>query len=842
MPGRRFRAAVVLFLAVSAVADAQKANERETEAQKVDRYLDSLNLGELRIIHLESVLEQDPGDAATARTLADLYAVRLLAISEPTEAEALNHRIDALLKAHPEAATPMLRVMRLQGDYNRAEALVSKWIDNPEDDDSREAARTILNRITPELDEQQAQLFRDLEKEQERVDELPEGPERSRREQAVSQLAEVAGRALYFDAWSNYDLGLLQPGATAAEPLQRARAGFLKLLGVAKVDEADAAMLGSNGMARAALGAGLAAFAAGDESVAKAWFDLLHQEAVNPEIRDLADYWTVWAHLNKGQEAKVQELVNQLADSLGASATPGQEALAALLVRAGFGPKAGPDRKSLGLQGLQALARMKRYDRVRQLIERYAIPVEGRDEIVFRWVSAREKFEAAQKSRQAGDFQAAAKAFESVLAAKDAASAPDLIANTRYLLAWSRYQAGDLARAAEAFGLAAKDLQSRNDSDAPDAAWMRAVALQRLAARDASQAPAAIKALEAFRRDYPDHANAKLVAFEVLKLRGGTITVESAEQKPINDPTYGPTCLAALRHHYDQWRKGHDAAERSKVERAIAAYHKLPEASRTTEGQLEYRLVEADIALAADPSSDEAVTQLDQAASLADALPADDRLVHWYHRDRLQSAQANGDTSTARVEARWLSQHAQGTATEQFALITLARMADAALARADPADRPARLAEAHETYARLATALGESPEAIADDRNALVANARLAAYAAELGRHDEAADRYDAILKAYPKDANYLRRAGHAHFQAGHFERSLNCWQTLVNGLSDGSDGWFEAKYYQLASLAKLDRDAARQVFEQFRVLYPKLGGEAWKARFESLREGLGIP
>ncbi len=618
-------------------------------------------------------------------------------------------------------------------------------------------------------------------------------------------------------------------------------------MGVAKVDEIDAEMLASTGMARAALGAALAAFAAGDESASNAWFDLLHKEGVNPEIRDLADYWTVWAHLNGGQGAKAITLVDKLVDTLGASATPGQEALATLLVRAGFGPKAEPGRQPLGLRGLAALARMKRYDRVRQLMGQYNISADGRDEIVFRWAAAREKFETAQKSKQAGDFKAAAKAFNAALSAPDAATAPDLVANARYLLAWSRYQAGDFAQAAEAFAQAAKDLKARNDSDVADAAWMHAVALQRLATADPAQAPDAIAALESFRREYPEHANARLVEFEVMKLRGGPITVESAEQKSTNDPTYGPTCLAALRHHFDHWRKDRAAqrpanVERSKIERAVAAYRKLPEASQSNAGRLECLLAEVDVVLAVDPSSDAAHARLARAEPLAATLPADDRLVLWYHRDRLQAAQSSGDASAARAEALWLSQHARGSVTEQAALITLARMADAALAKADPGSRPARLAEAHEIYARLASSLGESSDALASNRNALVASSRVASYATELGRHAEAAERYDTILKAYPKDANYLRSAGLAHFQAGQFEPALDCWQTLVDGLPAGSDGWFEAKYHLMAALAKVDREAAQQVFEQFRILYPKLGGEAWRGRFESLGEGLGLP
>jgi hypothetical protein len=838
-----FLALAAPLLAPSA-ATAQATPGQAPAAERVDDYLNNLGLGDLRVIHLEEVVGRDPSAQGPARTLADLYAARLLATTEAKEVEGLNARIDALIAKHPEANSPALRVMRLQGDYNRAEALASRWVEDPDDSASRDAAVALLARITPELDEQQAKLFAELDREREAVDELPEGPEKDRREQALSRTAEVAGRALYFDAWSNYYLGILRPEAGADEEFRKARAGFLRLIGVEKVEDVEPDMLASTGMARAALGAGLSAFGAKDEAAGRAWFDLLKKEGANPELRDLADYWVAWALLRLGKVDGLAAVADALDEGTSADASPGREALAALLVRAGYGPKANDALKPAAMIGLHALARMKRPERVRQLIEKYKIPTEGRDEIVFRWAAAQQALEAARKANDPKAFAAAAGRFEEALKAPDAAASPGLAASCRYLLGWSCYQAGDFAAAATAFSQAVGELGAARDPDAPDAAWMNAVALERIAARDRSKAPAAIQALKAFADAYPDHPKAALVELEVMKLGGESITVEQAESTALTDPAYAGICLGAIRNHAARWRKEAAAGrpegeELANLRRALAAFRKLPESVREPSASLEAALAEADVALALDPGSAESREMLDRAGKIADALPPDDRLVGQYHAARFRRAQAANDEPALRAEAEWLARHSGGSPAEQAALIALARLADAALGEATDADRPTRLAAARDAYARLAEALGTTPEAIAASRNALVANARLAGHLESLGRHAEAAARYDAILGAYPKDANYLRRSGLAHFRAGEFAEALDPFETLLAGLEAGSDEWFEAKFYQVSCLARTEPDAAAKVYGQFRALYPELGGRAWRSKFEALGRGL---
>ena len=93
------------------------------------------------------------------------------------------------------------------------------------------------------------------------------------------------------------------------------------------------------------------------------------------------------------------------------------------------------------------------------------------------------------------------------------------------------------------------------------------------------------------------------------------------------------------------------------------------------------------------------------------------------------------------------------------------------------------------------------------------------------------------LLAAFPTDQSYLRRAGLSAFHAAEYTASLEHWRKLVAGLPKGTDGWYEAKYYQLACLAQLDRVKARESLAQYRLLFPELGPPAWRGKFAELQQ-----
>jgi hypothetical protein len=95
------------------------------------------------------------------------------------------------------------------------------------------------------------------------------------------------------------------------------------------------------------------------------------------------------------------------------------------------------------------------------------------------------------------------------------------------------------------------------------------------------------------------------------------------------------------------------------------------------------------------------------------------------------------------------------------------------------------------------------------------------------------------LLAAFPKDRGYLRRAGLVHFELKQFQTALEQWRTIVAGSRAGTEPWYEAKYYQIACLLEVDRDAAASVFEQLKFLYPNFGPPTWRERFLGLEKRL---
>ncbi len=148
-----------------------------------------------------------------------------------------------------------------------------------------------------------------------------------------------------------------------------------------------------------------------------------------------------------------------------------------------------------------------------------------------------------------------------------------------------------------------------------------------------------------------------------------------------------------------------------------------------------------------------------------------------------------------------------------------------------------RLLEGQRLYQRLVERLGDDPAVLQSKKNAQVAVSRLAHYSGELGEHAEAARGLAKLLAAFPSDRSYLRRAGLSCFKSGDYAAALEHWRKLVAGLPKGGDEWYEAKYYQLASLAQVDRVKARESLAQFRLLFPDFGPPAWRGKFAELQQ-----
>lgn len=846
-------AAAVVWLALSPSA---------MSAEPLDQLLGRLGLVELRLHRLERTLQAETDGAkrlALARQLTDGYAEQLVAAAEDPERFAhWQACVEKLLAEVPGAKTPTLEVVLWQADYQRAEALFIRWLEEPTDKASLESAAQTLARIAPLLTNRRGELAAAADQTAESIEKLTAPAERAAAEQQMQKLQSVAARAGYFAGWSHYYLGVTkQNPAAARRDFAAAKEQFLIVLDIGDEKnyegvEADGLALETIWRARAVIGLGLAELGLGRAGAAAKVFSWLDQAAVSPALRDQAPYWQVQGMLNAGLLDEAVKLVAAQVALDSGSPTPGKCSLAMAAIRGGVaaGERSESQRKQLIAEGLRGLARMRQFETLDKLIVRHGLEkLLGESQFTLAWLRGRRLYLAAEKSKSDDEFRSAAKLLGDTLKQPEAKASVADAGQVRYYLGWCEFRLNELPAAARTFHEAATALRSSASDLAAQAAWMQATCLVTLAAKDQTQITPAIAALQTFQQEFPASEQARRADLLVTRLRQSRSSPAEAIRElaaiKTSDPNYASAQYEICLLQHQLWSAAKsDSAKASPLAADVlkTADRFLAMADRTSdfERRLKAALVSSDILLAASPPEEARVKQL--LASVAEAAahvdPADSTALEYQYR-RLQLAQRAGDAKSMHAAAESIARHGSGSPYELPALVIVARSADAAVQAAPANERAARQDEAAGIYRRLVSLLGDSPAALADNKNALAASSKLAQYDEDRGRWKEAAERLNRLVEAAPKDRRLLKRAGLAAWQAKQFAASLAHWRTLLAGVDGGSDDWLEAKYYQLACLRETDRPAAKKVYDQFKLLYPTVKSAAWQGKLAELEQQL---
>lgn len=822
------------------------------EEKALEEFLARLGLAELQIAHLEDQVDAAPAgpqQTAMARRLADLYASRLMSSSDNKERyDDTLRRIKALTTRVPAAKTASLGVILLQADYNRAESLVSKWIADQSQTKARDEGRTILQKIGPELAQRRTQLKTARDALIDQLDKLPnEDPRGKSLENQLGRLEAVLGRASYFAAWSNYYLGVLG-GSSGTQNLVLAQQIFRDVLGVegeyAKA-EPEWMSLESVWRARAVIGLGLTEAARGNLTASDQVFQWLRHASVPPEIQDQGPYWYVRGLLNANKLNAAAAFAQQEIQRYGSKASQGKVSLCVALVRAGFGAATKDETsRRIGMLGITGLAKLGQQKAIDQLVSEYKIPLDSAQGFFLNWIQGRKLAAAARESKDKAKFAAAAKALEQALAAPEARTNAAAAAQCRYELAWTRYQQEQWEPAARDYRQAQIGLRAAGDAAADDAAWMAFVAYRRLAKNSPRYATQAIQVLQDLKRDFPKSEYARKADYFIRKMQRVNSSPQETIQELQKTPPDSPSYLAA---RYDlctllhqQWAAAKSTAEKDNWARqlssAVDVYLKAA-GEKESRRRLRCLLLAAEVALqSAPPNLPAAAERLQAAERLTPGLPSSDALAAEFHFRALQLAGRRRNEAQRTAHADWLVKNAAGSAYEVPALVISARSLEAEYRARGGAPSAALL----QVYKRLVNRLGASPATLANNKNARVAASRYASHLLAANQPAPAVQQLENLVQAFPKNTQYLRRAGLAAFQAGQHEQALEHWRKLVRGLPKTGPEWYEAKYYQIASLARTDRAAAQRSLKQFKLLYPTLGGKTWQPRFAALSKQLG--
>lgn len=834
---------VLLALWIALLAPAAPADE----VSQVDAYLARMRLEELRVSHLERVTREGTPSQRTewARKLVVLYSTRLLREQDPKKSEDLRRRVEQLLRDHPEAKNPEVTVALLHGDCVRAWELAEQGLVEGNTRALTEA-RTRLASLVSSLGEVEARLHEQAKRLEKELDNLKDGPVRTARDLEWKRVMNVACGASYCLGWSSYYIGQAQPEG-AASRFEVARKCFGKLLpeGELKDLEVEDLNLNEPTQARVVLGRGLAEIAGGDGKVGLAWLALLRHDHTAPDVRDDAGYWVFRALWLAGRTAEAREYAEKEIASYGDAPTRGRVRLCRYVGRTGLGGRA--EDRPLGMLALRGLGRMRQFAPIRTLVEEFPLKEGERNNFLLRWLAAIPLYEQAEKSKSPADYRAAAQALTVALDAPDVTKDPLLAGDCRCTLGYCHLQLGALDKAAAEFKQAAFILQTHKSPSAATALWALAGTYIRLAEKNVSYQTLASEALERFKKEYPEHPNARKVDAILAELRQDPTPLEKV---PPDDPTYPDVRLRLARWYVRQWWQlrddpGKGAIATSAARAALSKYLALPAEVTEAAGRLECLLATVDLSRREKGVNLATLRQhLRQAEPLVAAAKPGDPLVPRYHSQRLFLAQLAKEPEEIRREATWLSEQGKGSPYEVEGLLALAGLLESEVKAAAADRRKEAMTRALPVFRRLAQLLGDSPEKLkAANKNAVIASARLTEYALELGQAEEAARQADKLLAAFPLETRYLRWGGLAHYQAGKYEAALNCWApllTLKGGVAEGSNEYFEAKYHQMLCLQKTNVKLARDVFKTFTIYHPDLGPANWRERFQRLAKDLG--
>jgi hypothetical protein len=839
------------------------ARSDEQADLKLEKFLTRLGLVDLRTLHLEETLEDAiPGShrVATAKRLADLYAGQLVTYaSDKARYDDVVQRINRLVANVPEAQTPALSVMLLQADFYRAEKLMGKWTVDRRATEPRDEGHAILTRITPRLMSSYRQLKADSDKLLDAIDALDEGDEQTAKEQQFRQLQSVAGRAGYFAGWSSYYLGLARQskGAQTTE-YAASRDMFRTLLGItAEYADEELEFLGLQSIrrAQALIGLGLAEAGAGNLVGSQKCFEWLERGGAPPNVRDEGPYWRLQALLNADRLDLALEYAKKQVAALTQSATSGKVNFCVSLVRAAYAsaPVLTPELHELGMLGIAGLVKLRQRGPVRALLKEYKIELTDSTGFYLNWIKGQQLTEEAEKSKSKELFQQAIVALKRAIAADDAKQDLGSLGQCQTHLATCYYRLGRFEDSARMFESAAAARKASGDEKAVDAAWAAFVSYQKLVAKQPRFVTAAIDVLQQLQRDYPNHEYAQQANYHISKLRRNASSpaenLASLEKLPRDNPNYLPARYDICIIRYGQWKKLVAGKERRESGNTVLAAVNLYLQAAGTDGKASQKVkvssLAASVALDRKPADvGLAETYLTRAAGWAGGLPYSSNVAAEFHYHAMRLAKATKNDTARASHAKWLAENGQGSAFELSGLVAAAKAADAAAKGAAKgagkgAGNSARnqaVREAHRIYARLSELFGDSTAALNKQKNARVAMSKAAQYAAQLGDHREAALRLDKLLVALSgeKNKNYLRRAGLAHFSAGQYDKAIQHWRTLLAGLKKGSPDWYEAKYHQLACLAKLDLAKFKSVLAQFNFLYPNVP-QPWRGKIAAL-------
>ena len=816
-----------------------------TPEDAVEQYLAGLGLVDLQIRQLNEIIDRTPKDRTDrVKRLVDLYIDELVVETDDDQRRArMLREIDMLLKKAPDARTPGLDVMLCVAEYLKAETNAERWFYDPKDEGALQAATKTLRSLIQRLQQHRRTLQVDLDQLDKAMENIGPGKLLRKMDKEYDRKKTVSRKADYFLGFSYYYLGVTSRVGQQEISYRKARDIFREFLLLEKGDKLGDFSYQDLGLnigifATAVMALGRCEIHLGDSAEGELCFayfddvaDARHLEAkvfhgvtlilAKQFTRAVTDLEVVFSRKVLGQSQHVWLCLKMVEAGMAYPKTAGAEKM----VHA----------------GLRELAGLGQADVVEALVKKYGINLGQLGGFYFSWIKGRMLLAEAEKKKTKGAYELAAQML--ALALRDPAAKQDPAAeNTvRNQLAFCKFYLQQYEEAARLFELAGVGLREANDQKGGDATWMAIASYQKLLKTKPRYIAKIISLLKEFKREYPQHPQAEKVDLLVSKIQRESLSRMDAVAKLENiapgDKEYASARYDICLLLYEQW--GRDRSKKDvaatlgkQLAAAVDTYLKVA-GNQASEERFKCCLWVVEVSLNAGSENLVAARRyLGLAQGIAKNLPTENtssKLIAAMYYHGMRVSQKTKETSEADSNARWLINNAQGSNYEVPALIHLCQSLEK-----EPRKNLEQRRQGYQMYGRLAKHYGKTEESLRNSKNAKIVNSKLAQYAYETGAFAEAADILAIFLRIDAKNRDYLERLGLANFQAGRFDESIEQWRTLLSGLKKGSQEWHQAKYYQIASLAKIDRPKATKVYKQFEVFYPA-PPSPWKRKYFEL-------
>jgi len=832
----------------------------QTTAVTQDRltdYLQRVGLEELQAVHLEALFTTAQGDERDrlAQSLvtsqgAALRSGRL----DPARLTRTLSRLERVLALVPRLRTPDLESVLLQAQHQQASQATSAWWDRPEDEAARSLARRSLESLEPRFVAQLATLQAEGDRLQAELDKTERDPQPESLIKGLSENRAAFLRTLFYAGWNDLcTASVVSEPAVQQTALQRCRQRFLEFLDLDPDSEltevdADSLDLAVPLRARAALGFTLACYLAGRVDEANLWSTALNHESVLAEVKEAKDGEAILLLLVIGEPNRALAIAKPLADAIAAPARVADVRLARTLARQGerLHREKVAEGEEVRALGYRMLSRLRQFTLIDQILaEAESTPPHATD-LWLGWLVGHRALAAAEASGKVDDFLQAAQALEQALELPGGASDPGTVGRVQLELGWARYRGESFEPASAAFDLAIAALRSEDRDLAVEAAWMRALAFQKMAISDPSKSRNAIEAFQRIVLEFADHPKADEARYQIARLERGsgdtTRSLSVLEAIGSDDPNYRLARFEIVGLLFENWKQqpadsSQKADAYAQLITEVRRFETIAESS-DLERRLRAMLLATEAALGS-AKLDDAENWLKATSPLADTLPASNPSAAQHHYLAMTLASRRERIADVLQEARWLADQAETPAYRQAGAIQVTRDLEARWAAASEGERQTLSQEAIPYYQTLVASLGNDVPVLQASKNARVANARLGFHLAAVGRHADAIEPYQRLVAAFPDDGIALRALGLSLSSQQRWEESLEPWSRLVAGLSSGSEAWYEARFYELDALRRVRLEDAKKVWKQFRILHPEIAYEPWKTRFSELEKVL---